>query len=75
MSIAHVSNRQATGGSDTHTAAAVEACSVVAAKRTHPRVTPPFAFEAEEFHSQFPDEDWRLRLGLPQTLEFPSARN
>jgi hypothetical protein len=75
MSIAHLSDRQASGGPDTQTAAAVEARSEAATGRTRPRVTPPFAFEAEEFNSEFPDEDWRLTLGLPQTLDFPSTRN
>ena len=39
------------------------------------RFTPPFAFEVEEFHSQIPEENWRHRPGVPQTLDFPSIRN
>jgi len=35
------------------------------------RVTPPLAFEAEGFHSQTPETNWRHQLGLPQTLGFP----
>jgi hypothetical protein len=35
------------------------------------RVTPPFAFEVEEFDSRLPDDDWRHRHGLPQTLDLP----
>jgi len=39
------------------------------------RFTPPFAFEVEEFDSQIPEENWRYRQGLPQTLDFPSIRS
>ncbi|HTW91124.1 MAG TPA: hypothetical protein VMH22_05390 [bacterium] len=38
---------------------------------TMPRLSPPFAFEVEEFHSQIPDDDWRHRHGVPQILDFP----
>jgi hypothetical protein len=38
------------------------------------RFTLPFAFEAEEFHSQIPEENWRHRPGLPQTLNLPANR-
>lgn len=44
----------------------------VVTPKAQPRVTPPFAFEAEEFGSQIPDENWRHRLGVPQLLEFPA---
>jgi hypothetical protein len=39
------------------------------------RFTPPFAFEVEEFDSQIPEENWRYRQGVPQTLDFPSIRS
>jgi hypothetical protein len=39
------------------------------------RFTPPFAFEVEQFHSQIPEENWRHRPGLPETLDFPPTRN
>ncbi len=38
------------------------------------RVTPPLAFEVEEFDSQIPEENWRHRQGMPQTLDFPLPR-
>jgi hypothetical protein len=74
MSIAHLCDLRVPGDSDALAKAAARNCSGIATIRTQPRVTPLFAFEAEEFNSQFPDEDWRLRLGLPQTLDFPSVR-
>jgi len=38
-----------------------------------PRVTPPLPFEVEEFHSQIPEENWRHRPGVLQTLDLPSV--
>ena len=75
MSIALLSDPHASGGSDAQTAAAVETCSEVAAGRTRPRVTPPLPFEVEEFDSQKPEENWRYRHGMPETLDFPSVRD
>lgn|GEM_PF-3204367 len=38
-----------------------------------PRVTPPLPFEVEEFHSEIPEENWRHRPGVSQTLDLPSV--
>jgi hypothetical protein len=75
MSVTHLAERRVSGGSDTQAVSAAEVRPGAATGGARPRVTPPFAFEAEEFNPQFPDEDWRLHHGLPQTLDFPSTRN
>ena len=75
MSIAHVADRQVSDCSETQAVTAAEARTGAATGGGRPRMTPPFAFESEEFSLQFPDEDWRLQHGLPQTLDFPSTRN
>jgi hypothetical protein len=63
-----------TGGWGTQTIAAARLRRARTDGDCRPRVTPPLAFEAEEFHSQIPDDDWRLRHGVPQTLDFPAFR-
>jgi 3',5'-cyclic AMP phosphodiesterase CpdA len=63
-----------TGGWGTQTIAKAKTRPGVATGTKLPRVTPPFAFEAEEFGSQIPDENWRRRLGVPQVLDFPPLR-
>jgi Icc protein len=60
-----------TGGWGTQTIATAKTRLGVLADARLRRVTPPFAFEAEEFGSQLPDENWRHRLGVPQVLDFP----
>jgi hypothetical protein len=45
--------------------------TLIAGNDSRVRVTPPLAFEAEEYDSRSPDENWRHRLGVFQTLDFP----
>jgi hypothetical protein len=75
MSIAHLADLPVSGGSDTQATAAAQIYSGVATSRTQPRVTPPLPFEVEEFDSQIPEENWRYRQGMPETLDFPSVRD
>lgn len=75
MKTAHLPDLQVSGGSGTQTTAAAETCSGAATDSTRPRVTPPLPFEVEEFHAQIPEENWRHRPGVPQTLDLPSIRN
>jgi 3',5'-cyclic AMP phosphodiesterase CpdA len=64
-----------TGGWGTQTIATTKVRHGVTVGTTRPRVMPPMPFEVEEFHTQIPEENWRYRLGVPQTLDFPSARD
>jgi hypothetical protein len=75
MNTAHLFDLRISGGSDTQATAAAETCSGAASGGVRPRVMPPLPFEVEEFHSQIPEENWRHRPGVPQTLDFPSIRN
>ena len=75
MKIACPSNLQVSGGSGTQATETAENDSGVAIGSRLPRVMPPLPFEVEEFHSQIPEENWRHRPGLPQTLDFPSIRS
>jgi hypothetical protein len=74
VKIACLSNSQVSVDSDTQATETAENGSGVAIGSRLPRVMPPLPFEAEEFHSQIPEENWRHRPGLPQTLDFPSIR-
>ncbi|MBN2465074.1 hypothetical protein JXD38_05575 [candidate division WOR-3 bacterium] len=62
------------GGWGTQTIATAKLRREVAPHRVLPRITPPFAFEAEKFGSHVPEENWRHRLGIPQVLDFPPLR-
>ena len=75
MSIAHLADLPVSGGSDVQATAAAQIYSGVTTSRTQPRVTPPLPFEVEEFDSQIPEENWRYRQGMPETLDFPSVRD
>jgi len=66
---------QVSGDSGPQAIEAAENGSGVVIGSKLPRVMPPLPFEAEEFHSQLPEENWRHRPGLPQTLDFPSIRS
>jgi 3',5'-cyclic AMP phosphodiesterase CpdA len=63
------------GGWGTQTIATTKVRPGIAVGTTWPRVTPPLPFEVEEFHTQIPEENWRYRPGVPQTLDFPSTRD
>lgn len=73
MNTAHLSHFQTSDGPDARTGTAAGIRSGTAGADTLPRVTPPMPFEVEEFHSQIPEENWRHRPGVPQTLDLPSV--
>ena len=74
MKIMYLSDLHVSGCCGTNAIAAAKARPGVASGTSLPRITPPFAFEVEEFHSRLPEENWRHRLGVPQELDFPSTR-
>lgn len=73
MNTAHLFHLQPSDGPDVLTTLAAGIRSAATGVDTLPRVTPPMPFEIEEFHSQIPEENWRHRLGVPQTLDLPSV--
>lgn len=75
MNTAHLSHFRTSDGPDALTGTTTGIRSGALGADTLPRVTPPMPFEVEEFHTQIPEENWRHRLGVPQTLGFPSARD
>ncbi len=82
MKTTYLSALQVSGGWGTETTAAATAhpfahtgLTLLTNSTSQARVTPPLAFEVEEFGLQIPEENWRHRHGVPQTLDFPSIRN
>lgn len=78
MKTTHLSDSHVSAGRDTRAMVSKTAHPVTHASPSltidgdrQVRFTPPFAFEVEEFDSQIPEENWRHRLGVPQTLDFP----
>lgn len=74
MRTAHQAHLGVYGGSGMSGAAEEKTGSGFITRDSLPRVTPPLPFEAEEFDSQIPEENWRHRLGVPQVLDFPALR-
>ena len=80
MSIVHLSDMLFSNGRGLKAVATAASRPTTCANLTatassdrHIRVTPPLAFEVEEFDSQIPEENWRHRHGVSQTFDLPST--